>query len=59
MIALYGEWVHSNLFFALAFLAAGAGIAGIGWWVLRGDSRNRVGIDDVASAEPITDPQVH
>jgi hypothetical protein len=26
---------------SLAFLVAALGVAGLGWWVLRGDARNR------------------
>lgn len=56
MVALYGEWVNSNLMFSLAFLAALAGIVGIGVFVLRGDHRNRSAIDDpaVTSEVPTT-----
>ena len=59
MIGLYGEWVHSNIYFSIAFLAAGAGIVGIGWWVLRGDSLNRGAMDDAADAVAGSDPQTH
>jgi hypothetical protein len=34
---------------SLTFLVAGIGVAGLGWWVLRGDARNR---KTEASSEP-------
>lgn len=38
---LYGEWLTAGLFMSLALLAAFVGVIGLGWWVLRGDARNR------------------
>lgn len=38
---LAGEWVNAWLFMSITFLVAGIGVAGLGWWVLRGDARNR------------------
>jgi len=38
---LIGEWVSASVFLGLAFLVAALGVVGLGWWVLRGDSRNR------------------
>ncbi len=37
----YGEWVTAGPFLGLAFLVAVGGVTGLGWWVLRGDRRNR------------------
>lgn len=36
-----GEWVPAWLWMSLTFLVAGSGVVGLGWWVLRGDARNR------------------
>ena len=41
MIYLAGEWVPAWLWMSMAFLVATLGVAGLGWWVLRGDARNR------------------
>lgn len=41
MIFLVGEWVLAWLGLSLTFLVATIGVAGLGYWVLRGDARNR------------------
>jgi len=41
VLFLIGEWVPAWLFMSLAFLVALGGVIGLGWWVLRGDARNR------------------
>jgi hypothetical protein len=41
VLFLAGEWVPAWLWFSLAFLVAAGGVVGLGWWVLRGDARNR------------------
>ena len=41
MVYLAGEWVPAWLFMSLTFLVASLGVGGLGWWVLRGDARNR------------------
>jgi hypothetical protein len=41
MVLLAGEWVGAWLEMSLTFLVAAIGVAGLGWWVLRGDARNR------------------
>lgn len=41
MMFLAGEWVPAWLFMSLTFLVATSGVVGLGWWVLRGDARNR------------------
>lgn len=38
---LSGEWVNAWLFMSITFLVAALGVVGLGWWVLRGDARNR------------------
>jgi hypothetical protein len=41
VILLAGEWVPAWLWMSATFLVATLGVAGLGWWVLRGDARNR------------------
>ena len=41
MVFLAGEWVPAWLVMSLAFLVATLGVVGLGFWVLRGDARNR------------------
>jgi hypothetical protein len=43
VIFLAGEWVPAWLAMSITFLVASLGVAGLGWWVLRGDARNRAG----------------
>ena len=38
---LAGEWVNAWLWMSITFLVAAGGVVGLGWWVLRGDARNR------------------
>ena len=47
MVFLAGEWVPAWLWMSMTFLVAGLGVAGLGWWVLRGDARNRAAEDAV------------
>jgi hypothetical protein len=47
VIYLIGEWIPAWLYMSIAFLVATAGVVGLGWWVMRGDSRNRR-FDDVS-----------
>ena len=42
---LAGEWVNAWLFMSVTFLVAALGVAGLGWWVLRGSARNRAAED--------------
>ena len=46
-----GEWVPAWLWMSLTFLVAALGVVGLGWWVLRGDARNRAA-DDAAEQAP-------
>jgi hypothetical protein len=48
VIFLAGEWIGAWLFMSVTFLVATLGVAGLGWWVLRGDARNRAaaGLDE-------------
>lgn len=47
MIFLAGEWVPAWLGMSITFLVAVVGVTGLGWWVLRGDARNREAEDSV------------
>lgn len=53
MLFLVGEWVLAWLGMSLAFLVAVGGVIGLGYWVLRGDARNRASEEaaDTGSAE--------
>jgi hypothetical protein len=51
MIVLAGEWVPGWLAMSITFLIALLGVAGLGWWVLRQDARNRAA-EEAAEAEP-------
>ncbi len=48
---LSGEWVSAWLWMSVTFLVATAGVIGLGWWVLRGDARNRAS-ESVPESEP-------
>ena len=41
VVFLVGEWVPAWLGLSVTFLVASLGVVGLGWWVLRGDARNR------------------
>ena len=41
MIYLIGEWIPAWGWMSIAFLVAFLGVLGLGFWVLRGDYRNR------------------
>jgi hypothetical protein len=47
---LAGEWINAWLFMSVTFLVAALGVVGLGWWVLRGDARNR------AASGPLESP---
>jgi hypothetical protein len=51
MFFLAGEWVPAWLEFTITFAVALLGVAGLGWWVLRGDARNRAS-EEIGEAEP-------
>lgn len=50
MIYLAGEWVSAWLAMSITFLVASLGVVGLGWWVLRGDARNRAAEEAADSA---------
>jgi hypothetical protein len=52
MILLAGEWVPAWLYMSITFLVASLGVVGLGWWVLRGDARNRAADADLEKTEP-------
>jgi hypothetical protein len=51
VVVLAGEWVPAWLALSITFLVALGGVAGLGWWVLRGDARNRAS-EEIGEAEP-------
>jgi len=51
VVVLAGEWVYAWLAMSITFLVALLGVGGLGWYVLRGDARNRAS-EDVSEAEP-------
>ena len=48
---LAGEWVPAWLAMSITLLIALSGVAGLGWWVLRGSARNRA-TQDTDTTEP-------
>ena len=57
MLYLAGEWVPAWLAMSVTFLVAALGVCGLGWWVLRGDARNRRGEEAVGTPEQTTEHQ--
>jgi hypothetical protein len=51
VLYLIGEWVPAWLWMSMAFLVAALGVVGLGWWVLRGDARNRAA-EETLETEP-------
>jgi hypothetical protein len=58
VVYLAGEWVPAWLWMSLAFLVAALGVAGLGWWVLRGDARNRAA-EELIQSETTTEVAEH
>jgi hypothetical protein len=54
VLFLSGEWVFAWLGMSLAFLVAAGGVIGLGWWVLRGDARNRATEDAAPEQDAAT-----
>jgi hypothetical protein len=50
VILLAGEWVNAWLEMSITFLVAALGVVGLGWWVLRGDARNRAAEQEAETA---------
>jgi hypothetical protein len=44
---------------SITFLVAGLGVVGLGWWVLRGDARNRAGEDAVEASAAESVKETH
>ena len=57
MILLAGEWVPAWLYMSITFLVASLGVVGLGWWVLRGDARNRATERELENTEPEGPPK--
>ena len=51
VLLLAGEWVNAWLLMSVTFLVAALGVAGLGWWVLRGDKLNRAAEEQVEATE--------
>ncbi len=52
-----GEWVPAWLYMSITFLVAALGVVGLGWWVLRGDARNREADAQLENTDPETPPK--
>lgn len=51
-----GEWWEATVFMGCSFVFAAVGAVGLGWWVIRGDRRNRAA---TLSSDPIVEHQGH
>ena len=51
VLFLIGEWVPAWLAMSVTFLVAALGVVGLGWWVIRGDARNRATEETAADRE--------
>ena len=51
-LAESGEWVSAWLAMSVTFLVAALGVVGLGWWVLRGDARNRKAEETADASAP-------
>jgi hypothetical protein len=52
-----GEWVPAWLYMSITFLVASLGVVGLGWWVLRGDARNRAAEAELENNTPEGPPK--
>jgi len=52
VVFLAGEWVPAWLWMSVTFLVASLGVVGLGWWVLRGDARNRAAEESPGTESP-------
>jgi hypothetical protein len=59
VVFLAGEWVPAWLAMSVTFLVASLGVAGLGWWVLRGDKRNRAAEEAAERAAAESQHQEH
>jgi hypothetical protein len=58
-VFLAGEWVPAWLGMSITFLVASLGVVGLGWWVLRGDARNRAAEEAVESPADSEHTEAH
>jgi hypothetical protein len=54
-----GEWVPAWLGLSVTFLVASLGVVGLGWWVLRGDARNRAAEEALETPVESEHTEVH
>jgi hypothetical protein len=59
MVLLAGEWVGAWLEMSITFLVAALGVVGLGWWVLRGDRRNRAAEASLETPAPPEHKETH
>jgi hypothetical protein len=59
VVLLTGEWVPAWLGMSITFLVASLGVAGLGWWVLRGDARNRAAEEAAERAGEAKSTEAH
>jgi hypothetical protein len=59
VVLLAGEWVAAWLEMSITFLVAGLGVVGLGWWVLRGDARNRAAERSLETPAPPEHAETH
>ena len=41
LLDTYGEWSPAEILLGVVFLVAATGVVGLGYWVVRGEMRNR------------------
>ena len=54
-----GEWVPAWLGLSATFLVASLVVVGLGWWVLRGDARNRAAEEALENSADSEHTEVH
>jgi hypothetical protein len=59
VVFLAGEWVPAWLAMSITFLVAALGVVGLGWWVLRGDARNRAAEEAAENATSTERTEAH
>jgi hypothetical protein len=59
VVLLIGEWVAAWLAMSVTFLVAALGVVGLGWWVLRGDARNRASERSLETPAPSEPKETH
>lgn len=56
---LTGEWVTAWLGMSVTFLVGALGVVGLGWWVLRGASRNEAASGTIENPPEAEHREVH